>query len=140
MKTILALFFASLLMGSSCNKEREGDCPPDIVCTQDFRSVHVQITNGSSPYQLDNYITKRHSDSMVIDLHSALSAYEDSLYRANGNYPILTDAHMQLTSTQGAGFSFIGYVNSREVIRENYVIGHDCCHIKKLSGRPQVSL
>ena len=140
MKTILALFFASLLISSSCNKDSEGDCPADIMCTQDFRSVHVQLMNGSGPYQLDSYITKRHSDSMVIDLHSTLSAYEDSLYRANGSYPILTDGQMQLTSRQGTGFTFIGYVNNHEVIRENYVIGHDCCHISRISGRGSIGL
>ncbi len=140
MKTILALFVASLLISSSCNKDNEGDCPGDIVCTQDFRSIHVQIMNGSAPYQLDNYITKRHSDSMVIDIRSVIGSYADSMYRANGNYPILTDAQMQLTSRHGTGFTFIGYLNNREVIRENFVIAHDCCHISKVSGRDQVNL
>ncbi|MFZ1527197.1 MAG: hypothetical protein WAT19_00465 [Ferruginibacter sp.] len=140
MKALLALIFASLLMSSSCNKENAGDCQGDLVCTQDFRSVHVQVMNSTAPYQLDHYITKRHSDSMVIDIHSALSAYEDSLFRAQGTYPVLNDGHMQLTSRQGTGFTFIGYVNNLEVIRENYVIGHDCCHIVKISGRAQVNL
>lgn len=138
MKSIFLLFCTSLLISSSCNKEKESECPPDRMCTMDFRSVTVQLTRGGQPYQLDTYVTKRNSDSLLINIQNSIGHFEDSLYRSRGIYPVLTDGQMNLTAGQGSTFTFIGYINNQEVIRESYVIGNDCCHINKISGRSQI--
>ena len=51
-----------------------------------------------------------------------------------GMYPILTDGDMDQTNKNGADFEFTGLKDGKVSVKQTFKIGHDCCHVKLLSG------
>lgn len=137
---ILFLIAAAMLL-MNCKKSSTAQttcsvgCPAEGICTDEFRSVSVTIqhTDGR-PLRLDRYYTVTGNSQAVIDLQSGLSEYEDSIHQTIGQYPVLNDQHKNLTDRCGKTFYFVGIKDSMEVIREAYVVAHDCCHIALRSG------
>lgn len=140
MKNLLIATLAIISMGLSCSKsvpnagkDVEADCPEGIMCTQEFRTVTITIQNGNGkPYALDNYQSTLVSSGEKIPLQKEI--FQDSLFQSAGQYPILTDSEMKLVKKQGSAIDFIGFKGGKEVIKKNFVIGHDCCHIILVSG------
>lgn len=112
------------------------ECPQDIICTMDFRTVGVKVvdTNGN-PVKLDRYQTVVKGTNQHL-IHPDKQMPES--IAGKGNYILADDNSMSIVGKNGKEIEFIGYVNGTEVIHEKYVIGHDCCHIKLISGNQEV--
>lgn len=137
MKRIL-LFFVAILVLNACKKDlflNSKDpciCYDEVNCTAVYSSVVAVIKNqNGQPLGLDDYYTTKISTGEKINLKSAEF---DSLRSIVGKYPILADGQKKLTEKCGTDFEFTGIKNGREIIKKTYNIGHDCCHVKILSG------
>lgn len=144
MKNLLIATLAIISMGLSCSKsvpnagkDVEADCPEGIMCTEEFRTITITIKDSDGkPYALDNYQSTLVSSGEKIPLQK--ENFQDSLFRAVGQYPVLTDSEKKLVKKQGSAIEFIGFKGGKEVIKKNFVIGHDCCHIILVSGENSV--
>ncbi|SEJ18376.1 hypothetical protein SAMN04487995_3656 [Dyadobacter koreensis] len=141
MKRIL-LFLLLILIISNCKKDNEKevlnpcDCPKERNCTLELDFVVINIKNqNSQPISLDEYYTIRISNGeKIISKDFGL----DSLRRAWGAYPVISDREKETIEKCGTDFEFTGIKNGIEIVKQRYTIGHDCCHVKILSGKPDI--
>ena len=133
MKSQIAFSLIVCSMMVSCDKSQ-----PDVVCTTEFRMLTVSIKDtASNPVLLSNYFVKKTSSGEIIDF-SKEDPYQDSINRIQGIYIIFTDGKMEMTSKNGTGFEFHGILGTTEIINEQYLFGHDECHVTLLSGKPEI--
>lgn len=135
MKKVYFLILIVLL--TQCKKENVTDrctCPDNSVCTMEFvfLTIKVKDTDGN-PFMLDQYFTIDSTTRDTLYIKS-LDGYIDSVYKAEGSYPILTDEHLNYTQKCGGEFEFIGLKNNLEVVRKSFNIRNDCCHVKWSKG------
>lgn len=144
MKNLVLAAIAIISMGLSCSKsgtetgkDVEADCPEDVMCTEEFRSIMVEVKNkkGES-YELDSYQTIKLPEGEKLILDSDIG--QDSVFRANGQYPVLTDGERKLVRQKGTEIQFTGSRNGKEVVKQTFIIGHDCCHIILMSGDTKI--
>jgi len=138
------LFLLLISLISNCKKEKVEEvedpcsCSKGINCTMEYRSVGVTIKNQSGlSISLDNYYTTKILTGEKISLKSSEF---DSLRRISGRYPVLGDGQKKLTEKCGTDFKFTGIKNGMEIVKQRYSIGHDCCHVKILSGDPNITI
>ncbi|MDW3192412.1 MAG: hypothetical protein R8G66_08605 [Cytophagales bacterium] len=125
-------YFFLLLLGIvavSCN---EDDCNGNLVCTEEFRTVLITVvdTDGES-VTLDSFTATNLDTETAIDLESVPGL---------DSYPIADDSMLNEIPRGGQRIEFVGILNGEEVIREIYVVGHDCCHVILLEGNTTVEL
>jgi hypothetical protein len=75
-------------------------------------------------------MTVRNEDGKILDAAKQVTI--------TGYYPVFNDNFISLTDKCGKEFYFIGYKGNVEVVREQYVFRHDCCHVDKVSGKRQL--
>ncbi len=149
MKLLTPLFGIFLLLACtsmSCNKNKgsnrqNGDCPPDLMCTMEFRSFHVTVTDGTgNPVALDRFRTIRTSDGHEFDLQTDANQWEDSTRKVTGSYPLVTDGQQKQISTRGETVEFRGEKDGMLVVKEQYQVRDDCCHIDLVSGNRDITI
>ena len=120
--------FLGFVLLFSCNHSK------DILCTMEYRMLMVSVKDSASkPVILSHYFVKKTSTGEILDFSEG-----DTIYRTDGNYIIFTDSKMYMTTTAGAEFEFHGLIGATEVVNEKYVIAHDQCHIRLVSGKTDV--
>ena len=124
----LALLVAALFAFTACDDD-------EIICTMDFRMITVDVLDeNEEQVELDAfYITKTNTGDTVL-------RYTDEHIEHFGGTVIFTDSEMNHTDTKGKTFTFTAYLDSAQVINENYVIRHDQCHIELVSGKTKIIL
>ncbi len=77
------------------------------MCTMEFRSINVTITNTSgSPIALNKYRTIKIENNEEIDLQTGATVFEDTTRKNNGTYPIINDSYTEKTDRCGKQLSF----------------------------------
>jgi hypothetical protein len=139
MKNLLIIFcFFSLAAtcqdeGSNSNDSKENPCPPDIICTMEFRVLKLQIVDQEgNPVQLDGYYTEFRDFNVTID--------EELTQLEQGVYPIATDGEMDSLDFDGQDATFIGFKNGAKVVEHKMVIGKNCCHILLIEGEQKITI
>jgi hypothetical protein len=127
-------------MSMSCNKTAsKGDnknpgngCPEDVICTEMFAMVMVQISDiNGTPARLDKVETIRKSTGEKINIEQQ---------PMEGQYVVLDDSYVRKLQKQKDDFIFRGYKNNEMVVEETYTISADCCHINKESGAGELTI
>lgn len=133
----LALAFLTvtfLCVQLSCNNDDDtndnSECD-EVLCTLQFVTINVSIQDTNQmPIALDTYevINLENGENIAatffdIDFQTA---------QETGMYPIATDGIFLLN--QEAEIQLRGFINDQEVVRSNYVVATDCCHINLVSG------
>lgn len=120
------ILFLSLMVCflSSCYK----DSPNEIACTEEFRMISIKVIGDS----LSDFYTLRTSTNDTI-------RSENFFPEANW-YPVVDDNFSSKLKNSQETFVFIGKINDSVVVRENFVISADECHINKVSGVEEVEL
>ncbi len=139
--SLISIPLTALLLSASCNKKKDddgikqGDCPPDLMCTMEFRTVHINLKDAAgNPLVLDKFRTIRLADGHEFDLQSTASSWEDSTWKAMGSYPVLTDAQQKQISTKGEKLEFRGERGGIEIVKQEYEFKDNCCHIELVNG------
>lgn len=143
-KLLPSLLAAALLAASllSCNKRTSNNdaegCPKGVACTMEARSVGLRIRDKSGqPVVLDDFKTVRNRDGRTVSQYQP-SSWTDTM-RRRGSYMVLGDGTGQ-TERNGLAFTFIGYKAGTELVRERFIIGHDCCHVELLEGPQEITV
>jgi hypothetical protein len=119
---LLLLMAASL---AACNS----DSNKEVICTEEFKIIGVKVIGG----KLDDFYTLRTATADTIRFTTS------GQYPLNNWYPILDDSFQPLLEGKREDFVFVGIKNTAEIVREQFSIGADVCHIIKYSGPVEVS-
>ena len=105
---------------TSCSKDEPED---PIFCTEEFRLITLEVEGDS----LTSFYTAR-----VVN--------NDTLYPENNapifdnHYVVLSDQYSTVLQNKTEEFQFVGLINDSIVLKLNYTIAADNCHIFKVSG------
>ena len=123
--SILSIFLFFLL---GCNDDQE--CA-GVACTADYRIVTIEVKDqNGDPVLLDAY------NVLIVNTNERLTF--DPEVPTGGQYTLVEDQHMSLISSDGTLLLFEGLINDEVIASEEFVVGHDCCHVIKVSGPDEV--
>lgn len=123
-----------LIFAVSCKQEN------GIMCTEEFRSLTVNIVDSSNnPVALDDYYVQNNLTKEIIRWQEQ-DPFWDSLSISQGNYLLVSDLEMNWTQHKKISITFFGFLDSLNVIKENYIVSDDSCHIYLVSGRHNIIL
>ncbi|MFZ1705779.1 MAG: hypothetical protein WAT79_15640 [Saprospiraceae bacterium] len=141
MKSILYLMlgFWLVVLNSSCHRcnDNENDCPVDISCTEIFVSIIVPLEFKNYSYNDLKYAqTIRKRDGNILSIHYYLPLALGPFYAT-----IIDDNEMEKVKKSGEPILFKVYNDlEEEIYSEEFIIGHDCCHVVKISGKDKIIL
>jgi hypothetical protein len=124
----IALLLTTLFAFAACDDD-------EIMCTMDFRMITIDVVDENDEQtELDEYyVTLSNTGDTVL-------RYTDEHLEYLGGVIIFTDNEMKHTDTKGKIFTFTAYLDSAQVINEDYLIRHDKCHIELVSGKTKITL
>lgn len=129
------MILGTMALSSCLSHKHKSD---DIICTTEYRMLVVSIKDSLlKPVTLDSYFVKKASTGEIIDFVQE-DPYFDSINRPLGIYLLFTDGKMNMTTVRGSDFEFHGFLDSVEIVNENYVIGNDRCHVVMHEGRQEI--
>ena len=128
--TLFSLVVGLLLL--SCNKNENIECPTDLACTEVFVSIVVKVKKSNNEFvKLEKTLTEIEGIAIEVGQNDF-----DPIY---GTYTILDDGALKSVKKSGSKVTFKGFdTNNQLVVNEQYRIGHDCCHVIKISGKDEV--
>ena len=118
--------------GKSCKPDKP--CPEDIICSMVFKSITVEIldSNGNAVQLDEAEVSSKH-------FNQKLDAVVES--PSGGPYIIVDDSYMKFLSADDAReVQFSGWLNDSLVVREVFLIRHDCCHVVLVEGPEEITL
>ncbi len=127
MKNIIIGLSTLLVASSSCEKQ---NCPQQ-ACTEEFKSIIVDLEFNTSNPMIDSTKTFRKNDNKLMQTHTNFD---------NNHFVVLDDADKDDLSLEASTFISKGYFSGQEIFSEEYEIKHDCCHIIKVSGKDTINL
>lgn len=131
---ILAVAFSfSCSKRSGIKTKCESPCESNRACTEEFRSIVVEISGQSgSAIELDSIAVVRKSDNKTIVID------QQAIIPKIGRYILFSDSHINETSRCGEDFEFRGYKDKQPVVSRIFNIAHNCCHISLASGDTKI--
>lgn len=128
------LVFSILLLGLmvfSCTNEDDSmnnsDCPSDIGCTEVFVTLTFSPKdNDNQPISLDSFYAQN------LDNGNTYSIPSNSLN--TNTFTVITDGEIGEIQRDGTNIRFIGLQGDQIVVQQDFVVGHDCCHVLPLTG------
>jgi hypothetical protein len=131
---LITLLAMVLLLSQSCGQKpmavRQASCE-GVVCDKRWVSIVVTVRNAEGqPVQLDEAYT------LVSKTRERLP--QDQQRNNQGHYMLLNDSYRKQLENKVEEFTFVGMKDGAMVVEENYQIGADCCHVKKVSGKDVV--
>jgi hypothetical protein len=131
---IVMLLGAVSFLGSSCAKTKSttAKCADDVICTMMFAMVNTDVVDNTGEHViLDEAYTLRDDTGEKIKLEQT----------TNGTiYTVLDDSYVKKLQNTEAKFHFVGIKGGKQIVNEPYTISADCCHIKKVSGKEQITV
>ncbi len=129
-----------LIAWPSCQGEAQQaqitDCPEEMVCTEQFVTIQLQVTDANNKVVLlDSYMSKNVDTGQLYKLEQ-----ETEPSSTNGYYPVLTDSQLDDIKQEGSRILFTGIKAGQEVVSETLLIGHDCCHVAHREGKLSIQL
>lgn len=105
-----------------------------VDCTYDLRWISVKLVDPSGkPVALDRTKVTRISDGK--DLTKTYTNDQWSIFKSLGSYPVTSDIDDEhIPKFKHTKVRFQGYIGNREVVKADYVVTFDCCHISLVSG------
>ena len=126
MKHLIGILLLLCMLGaSSCV-----DLQP-TACDLSFISVAVEVEGGT----LDKtYTINSAQDTISVYFAGSNEPFTSSVYT------IINDSHKDVISNDEEEVVFHGYIDDKLVINETYTVGHDGCHVLKISGKEKIEL
>lgn len=128
--SIFIFFVLSLL--SCCKEEQVKDCPQDLFCTEVFVSVTAKVQWVTNDIKRLNSktILKRTGEIIQTDTLNEFQVIS-----------VVSDSDLSKLRKKGDKLILEIYDESNRLLQtENYLIGHDCCHVLKISGPDIIDL
>lgn len=131
-KLICSIFLLNLIVFSCTNEDDAidniSDCPTDIICTLVFTSLtYSPIDDNDQAILLDSFYAQNLDNGNTYSIPS-----NNQLNPAR--YIVISDAQIEEINKSGTNIRFIGLQNDQIVVQQDFVVGHDCCHVVPLNG------
>ncbi len=131
MKRIIPILILTVFF--SCNNNDEANNCEEIACTLEFRTIVVHVENpGGIPVALDDFKVINQENQM--DITREVSVVEFEMMQENGTYSLFGDEFTQEYQNKEIEIQFIGIIDGEEIVRSDYKVGADCCHVYFVSG------
>ncbi len=133
MKKLFYLLFTVNLVCMGCANTDNGidnlsDCPIDIGCTEVFVSLTFSPTDSNNqPIFLDSFYAQNLDNGNTYSIPN-----ENSLNTPS--YTVITDNELDQINKDGTNIRFIGLQGNEIAVQQDFVVGHNCCHVIPLSG------
>ncbi|GGG96610.1 hypothetical protein GCM10007415_34790 [Parapedobacter pyrenivorans] len=138
MKRITILCTLLIALTLSCGKRELGneevqDCK-SVPCTYELRWISVKLVDQSgNPVALERMKVTRLADGK--ELTRTYDSSQWAAFRRLGSYPVSGDLDREhIPKFKHTKLRFQGYIGKREVVKADYVVTFDCCHISLVSG------
>ncbi len=127
------LIITVLFSFQSCLENNHADSCEEIACTEEFRTIVVKIENpAGEPIALDDFKVIHVGNQNDITREFGASEFEQM--RATGTYPLFGDEFSDDIQNFQIDIQFIGIIDGQEIVRSDYRVGADCCHVYHISG------
>lgn len=122
---IFGLGLAIVLISTACNKNKINNDCKDVACTEEFRSIIVQVIGS-----VNSSTTVRVKNAAGIIIKSKIEAGPFAQYN------ILDDDNMDILKKINSAEPFtVEVLNDNAVVGSKiFHIGKDCCHIFKVEA------
>ncbi|MDR1161004.1 MAG: hypothetical protein LBK45_01570 [Tannerellaceae bacterium] len=113
-----------LLIVSICSSCKKTDGKEEVLCTMEYRSIDikVQYADGSS-VALDSF-------KVVWGEREITQIFDFEMNQKFGSYPIVDDGLQGELRGLSVPITAYGYLDGKEVFKEDYLVGADECHIE----------
>lgn len=133
---MLIMFMQPLHKAEAATAVHESTTPDTALKTSVFLSLSVKVsTLGGTPVILDAYQSINLETGNVL----ASSAHGGSV-QTHGIYVLAHDLQLEEIEEHGSPIQFTGYIGGKQVVRQEFIIGHDTCHVQLLSGDLELQL
>ena len=113
----------------SCNNDH--GCSGNTLCTTEFVIINFDIVDAEGERVVLDSFT-------VTDLTTNATLTLD--WEPGDRYPIADDSLQGEIPESGRSLEFVGLLNGTEVVRQTFVVGHDCCHVTLLDGPTSIQI
>lgn len=133
MKKLVYLILSISFIIASCASEDEplttdNDCPPNLSCTEIFVSLTFSPKDGNNqPIILDSFYSQNLDNGNTYSIQNTNVSTQNS-------YVVITDAFIEEIQKKGTQIRFIGLIGNQIMVQQDFLIGHDCCHVEGLDG------
>lgn len=134
MKKLVYLLFVSCLFAISCGETDEqpgntfDECPANLGCTEIFVSlIFSPKNNNNQAISLDSFYTQN------LDNGNTYNVQHNDAQQTN-SYTVITDGQLSEINKEGTKIRFTGLQGDQVVIQQDFVVGHDCCHVTAVNG------
>jgi hypothetical protein len=125
-RTLTALSIPVFFIACKKNGNSSGSCS-EAMCTADFRTVSVYLTDGSGPARTIDSIRVLGPDGQPTLGGGAIDP-------PLGYYPVAGDEWVLKHPKATLPFRFKAFSRGQTIVDTPYRIGTDCCHVYKISG------
>ena len=135
MAKIILVCILTVVSLASCFKLSNSECADDIICTQIFVSVTVDVSDEKGKPVFVSRTETRSLDGSFLVSRTVNSV---------GPLVIADDLDRKKLAKEGTPVSFKAFIQVKgqeiQVLDQAFIIGHDCCHIIKMGGPDQINL
>jgi len=126
--SILILFTFLIFIGCEVASDPL-DCESPTICTEEFVTfTYSPKDNEGQTIVLDAFYAQNMDNGNIYD------DFQEQKFLNSGVYIIITDAEMNEVHSKGTTIRFFGQKGGQVIIQEDFLVGHDCCHIVPLEG------
>ena len=133
MKALRLIAILTLVSAATaCQEEEPENCNLNGACTLELRSIGVEIVN-------------RNGEQVFFDEFSITNlrtgeAIDSPDWNQGGWYTLADDTMQDELSIDGDQVELVGIINGFEVLRQIFIIGHNCCHVILIDGPERIQI
>ena len=136
---IKILIITVMFSFQSCLNTGHADSCEEIACTEEFRTIVVKIENpDEEPIALDDFKVIHQGNQN--DITREFSETELEQMQATGTYTLFGDEFSRDYQNKEIEIQFIGFIDGQEIVRSDYRVGADCCHVYFVSGNKTLTI
>ena len=131
MKRSVFISLVALFLFQACGENRipdPEDCPAELLCTEEFVSLIYRPTVNGELTPLDSYYSQN------LDNGNTYNFVDPTMSQLWNAYIVISDGEFEEIQKEGTTIRFFGIRDNEVVIEEDFVVGHDCCHVIPLEG------
>lgn len=134
-KTLIPLFAMIWLFACNSSDDAVDECASVTMCTMEFRIIGMRLNYASEEaFRPDSIYTIHKGLNKIYQFDGADFALDPS------QVTVVSDAQMEDIDKNGSELELVIMHQNQELAREIFLVGHDCCHITKLSGPTELQL
>ncbi|WP_224484343.1 hypothetical protein [Robertkochia aurantiaca] len=99
--------------------------------------IHIKIRNAEGgAVALDSYRVVRKDNGSDLGLEPEQTAIQNM--RETGEYLLIDDSFSEQLRNSEQVVKFEGFKDGEMIVSEDYTVGADCCHVRLISGNPEL--